>query len=191
MGKPTGAKKPTIGSAPGPTSAGKLKRTKRTRVPRYEVTSSTERQAMENLWEWKANAIEETAERFCDDDDYAPKPMPFKDKDSSFEQCWEYVADPENFDIELKKHEVARLGNIVGILVDPEKSPDTKARYIRSFYFNPDKPGIIPGNIEGQDGPATMDKLMWACVNFKNWDNMSEVERKVLREILFSNVVRV
>ncbi len=189
MGKPTGAKKTTIGSAPGPTSAGKLKRTKRARVPRYEVTSSTERQAMENLWKWEADAIEETAERFCDEDDYAPKPMPFEDNDFSFEQCWQYVA--ESFDIELKEHEVSRLGNITDILVDPDKSPDTKARHIRSFYFNPDKTGILPGDIEGQDGPANMHNLMQACDDFENWDNMSEVERKVLQKILFSNVVRM
>ena len=194
MGKTAEAQETTIGDAPGPKSAGQLKHTngKVPRVRGYKIKPFVVGEAMRNWWDDKADAVEDAAEHFCGDGkyradrDYNPKPAPFRAKDS-FKECWRHFENPDNFEVTLEPHEIDRQEKVVDILVEPYILPDTKAQKIRDLYACDGKTGTLPGDIEGQEGPATMDKLMTACHLYHEWD-ISYEEEVALREILLANV---
>jgi hypothetical protein len=97
----------------------------------------------------------------------------------------------KQFDLlELKSDAVGRLKEVATIIADSSTPLDKKAELIRDVYARAGNSGTLPGDLEGQEGPPTMDNLMEACLHFSNWD-IPDDEEEQLRYLLSANVVYV
>ena len=137
---------------------------------------------MEKLWHYMEDARRENEERTCSRR-RAPAGLtdPFETWLKQFKE----------FDLlELGPDADKRLKKVATIIADSSTPLDKKAELIRGVYAKAGNSGTLPGNLEGQEGPPTMDNLMEACLHCYNW-NIPEDEEAPLRFLLSANVVYV
>ena len=172
------------GSAPRPKGTGSLKKAKAERSGKnwYTIPAWCIGKVIKNFWEYVQGGREENEERQC-----SKRPAPGGLTDTF--ETW--VKHFKQFDLlELKPDAVGRMKEVATIIADSSTPLDTKAEKIRDVYARAGNFGTLPGNLEGQEGPPTMDNLMEACLHFSNWD-IPEDEEEQLRYLLSANVVYV
>ena len=170
------------GSAPPPKRTGPLKKAKaeRSGTNWYTIPARRIGKVIKNLWEYVQGGREQNEERKC-----SKRPTPGHHYDT-VEHWWARFK--ENDLLELKPDAVERLEKVATIIADSSTPLDKKAQLVRDVYARAGNSGTLPGDLEGQEGPPTMDNLMEACRHFSNWD-IPEDEEEQLRYLLSANVV--